>query len=84
MGNLGPLENTEVLNLDSKNALVPTFQNNKVSLYGAIGGFVANQFIICGGYDFDNWEGSGEVVGLRNVGKFLQKFFKKSVTFCKT
>ena len=54
----GPLKNTEVLNLDSKNALVPTYQNHKTSIYGAIGGFVSNQFITCGGYDFDNWEGT--------------------------
>ena len=58
MGMLGPLENTEVLNLDSKDAIVPTYQNHKTSIYGAIGGFVSNQFITCGGYDFDNWEGT--------------------------
>jgi NAD-specific glutamate dehydrogenase len=48
-GNL--LKSTEVLNLYSKDAQVPTYQNHTISMGGAKGGFVANQFITCGGYN---------------------------------
>ena len=40
---------TEVLNLDSNNTQLPTYQNHSKSIQGATGGFIKNQFIICGG-----------------------------------
>ena len=43
------LKDTEVLNFDSKHDEVPTFQNHLKFMKGATGGFVANQFITCGG-----------------------------------
>ena len=36
--------------MDSKNVQAPTYQNHSKAVQGAIGGFIANQFIICGGY----------------------------------
>ena len=45
----GRLKNTEVLNLDSKAVRVPIYQNHSQDLRGAVGGFVANKFITCGG-----------------------------------
>ena len=44
------LNTTEVLNLGSQEAPVPTYQNHSKSIEGATGGWVGNQFIVCGGY----------------------------------
>ena len=41
--------NTEILNLDSEEAQVPTYHNHSQCMEGATGGFVANKFITCGG-----------------------------------
>ena len=49
-GESGFLKNTEVLNFNSKDVQVPTYQNSSKGMEGAAGGFVANQFIICGGF----------------------------------
>ena len=46
----GYYQNTEVLNLDSKDGQAPTYQNHSEALEGATGGFIANQFVTCGGY----------------------------------
>ena len=48
--NVGNLKNTEVLNFDSKDAQVPTYQNHLKSMNGATGGFLENKFITCGGF----------------------------------
>ena len=49
-GSFGRYSNTEVLNLDSKDVPVPTYQNHSEALSGTTGGFVGNQFITCGGF----------------------------------
>ena len=43
------VNNTEVLNFDSNNIQLPTYQNHPKSIEGATGGFIKNQFVICGG-----------------------------------
>ena len=45
----GFIENTEVLDLYSKGAQVPKYQNPSKPMSEATGGFVANKFITCGG-----------------------------------
>ena len=43
------IKTTEIVNLGSQDAQVPTYQNLSIPSDGAIGGWVGNQFIICGG-----------------------------------
>ena len=45
----GLIENTEVLDLYSKDAQVPIYQNHSIPMSESTGGFVANKFITCGG-----------------------------------
>ena len=51
-GTNGYTKNTEVLNLDSKDAQTPTYKNHSIGIAGATGGFIAGQFITCGGYTY--------------------------------
>ena len=62
-GRANVFNNTEVLKLDSKDDQVPTYQNHSKSMSGATGGFLANQFITCGGCI------DGESIATRNCYK---------------
>ena len=47
----GVTEDTEVVNIFPYEAQVPTYKNHEIALESATGGWVGNNFIVCGGYD---------------------------------
>ena len=64
----GRLKTTEVVDLDSQDLPVPTFQNYSKSLDGAVGGWVRKLFIVCGGYvDGEDFSKECYKIGIESI-----------------
>ena len=48
-------EDTEVVNIFPYEAQVPTYKNHEIALDFATGGWVGNNFIVCGGISQDGY-----------------------------